>query len=355
MHGLLVAAALFAQGGSPVKVSVDSRFELLSVCLWLSGIWPGPADSDYKMDAFNHFRKYRDHEAIKALKAAEKKFTDISECAILIDEDGSLHVERNPAIAERWKKNMGEQSFNKFFASLPVFIKDTRFTDYYGKNRSRFRSYEKDFSKLVAQNDVIGKLDRFYRLDADRKFPSVEVYLEPLNNWGAHAIVHPDTEKGSLEHPIRFEIGNWTDGFLDEPVRFASMGRMGSIVWHEASHVILAPLFSQYAPQISKLSRLFNAQDRPMVRQNITTWEYCLNENVVRAVAAVLIKQSDGDAAYARELNDQTKGAGFIYVRSLAEWILNDFVSGTKYKNFDAYFPVLLEHLESLPDYKPVN
>ena len=151
---------------------------------------------------------------------------------------------------------------------------------------------------------------------------------------------------------MQYQIGYWSgdNSNLDQPISFEGVNSVADVAWHEGSHVFIEPVFQQYKAEITKSERLFNKD--MLTSQNIATWEYCLNENVVRAITAVLIKLARGEKPYLQEVNSQVKRAGFIYIKEIADLILAEYVGSSKYANFDEFFPMILRKMDTLPDYK---
>jgi len=125
---------------------------------------------------------------------------------------------------------------------------------------------------------------------------------------------------------------------------------VADVAWHEGSHVYVRPIIERYRAELPKTERLFNKG--MLASQNITTWEYCLDENVVRAISAVLIREARGEKAFQQELDTQVKRRGFLYTRIIAELIVNEYLGATTYNTFDNFFPLILRKLETLPDYQ---
>ena len=84
-----------------------------------------------------------------------------------------------------------------------------------------------------------------------------------------------------------------------------------------------------------------------MASQNIKTWDYAFEENLVRAVVASITKQNLGDDAYKREIATQTQ-RGFIYTNDMAEIILSKYVSDSnRYPTFDNFMSEIIAMMET--------
>lgn len=341
----IISAALALQQGEPeFKATVDPRVEVLAITMWLSGSYPSPADSTYKLEVWNRFRKFKSHPAVMALKKAKSIYPDFTEVGTQLDGWPKPRV-RDTKLTRHWKEILGSNSFDAYFKALPGFIKDSGFEEFFKQNESDYKRMSAEFISAIKRENVGNVLSGFYRYKGGRQAPKFQIYLEPLNGWGAHAILKDeDIAQSKTNLVIQYQLG-YLDGdqALDLPVTFKNSRSVASLAWHEGSHVYVAPIFARYRPEIAKLDRLFNRED--LASQNISTWEYCLNENVVRAITAVLILQTSGEKAYDRELDVQTKQRKFIYTGIIAELIRNDYFKSSAYANFDEFFPKILERL----------
>ncbi|MGE5107737.1 MAG: DUF4932 domain-containing protein, partial [Sphingobacteriales bacterium] len=117
-----------------------------------------------------------------------------------------------------------------------------------------------------------------------------------------------------------------------------------NLVWHEGSHIYLEDLFRKYKVQIDALEYLYNKDDQGMKSQNISNWTYCINENVVRGIVIALFKEYKGERAWKKQ-NAQEIINDFIYAEEISDMIFNEYINGIKYKNFNEFFPVLLNQI----------
>jgi Domain of unknown function (DUF4932) len=352
-----LTVALLAQTSSQPKIEakVHPGMEVIAITMWLAGQYPSPTDSPYKIEVWNHFRKFKNHPAIIALKTAKSMYTDFTAGGELLVGWPKPHYQNSPKNDENWRGIMGRENFDAYFRDLPDFVEKSKFWTFFQAHKTEYARYAKEFLDLAKQKKVVSSMEDFYRYGDSRPRPKFEIFLEPLNSWGAHAIVE---ESGLFptgvdsKGLVQYQIGYWSSDAsnLDQPISFQGVNSVADVAWHEGSHVYLAPVFTQYKAEITKSERLFNRD--MLTSQNIATWEYCLNENVVRAVTAVLVKLARGEKPYLQEVTSQVKRAGFIYTKEIAELILTEYVGNKKYANFDAFFPVILRKLETLPDYK---
>lgn len=340
---LFIISAL--QSKPTLSVQVDPGMEVIAIAMWLAGKLPAPTDSTYKLAVWNQFKRFKHHPAIEALRSSKEMYTNLTERGMQISGWPS------PRFAEPahdvWRGFMGDASYDGFFKGFPDFALKSGFWKFYQGHRKEYLEWSTQFANLVREKMIVERMEAFYRYAATRPRPSFSVYLEPLNSWGAHALTGDDA--GVHDSVVRYQLGFWgsESAYLDAPVRFTSANSLGDVAWHEGSHVYVEPLFNRYAAEINQTERLFNRE--MLEKQNIKTWRYCLNENVVRAVTAVLILQARGQKAYDRELSDQVSQRGFIYTKVIADLIVAEYLENKSFASFDDFFPKILTKLETLP------
>ena len=356
---MIIPALSFAyliQSASEPKIEakVNPGMEVVAITMWLAGQYPAPTDSPYKLEVWNHFRKFKNHPSVVALKTAKSMYTDFTACGQLLVGWPKAQYQNSPRNDETWRGIKGREKFDAYFRELPDFIEKSKFWTFFQGHKSEYARYSKEFLDLAKQKKVVSSMEEFYRYGNSRPRPKFEIFLEPLNSWGAHAIVESSGQQPmgvDTKGLVQYQLGYWqTDtSNLDQPISFLGVNSVADVAWHEGSHVFVEPVFKQYKSEIAKSERLFNKD--MLTSQNITTWEYCLNENVVRAITAVLIKLARGEKPYLQEVNSQVKQRGFVYTKEIADLILAEYVGNTKYANFDEFFSVILKKLETLPDF----
>ena len=167
-----------------------------------------------------------------------------------------------------------------------------------------------------------------------------------MNYWGAHAINFERLRGETETKNVAFQIGpsRQPAQFLDSQIEFNLNKFNIRTVWHESSHIYLKKALAENQKEIGKLSKLFNAKD--LASQNIKTWKYALEENLVRAIVAVITKQEMGEDEYKREIANQTR-RGFIYTKTLSEVIVSEYTKKKNvYKNFDEFMPKIIDSLK---------
>jgi hypothetical protein len=338
---IILSISCFAQNEVSIKTEVHAGSELITIMLWMAGKYPMPMDSNYKSDVWKHFSKYRQHQSLKRIKNTQI-FPDFTEIGLLLSEFPEVKIE----VPERnswYQKKEGKENIVGILNDAKTFAKASNFWKFWQKHKAEYARMKTDFANELKTNEVLPTVDSFFRYGNSRPRPQVTIYLEPLNNWGAHAIDFERLRGEPNGNRITFQIGPTEQAgqLPDSILAFKTNRQTIQNVWHEASHIYLRKTLTENKERIAKLERLFNAPT--LASQNIKTWDYAFEENVVRAIVAVITKQKFGEDAYKREVLSQTQ-RGFIYCKDLAELILAKYTN--EFANFDDFMPEILGSLE---------
>lgn len=327
-----------------VKASVDPGAELITIMLWMSGKYPLPMDSSYKSKVWKHFSKYRNHNSLERMRKA-KMYPDFTENGLLLSNFPDVKVEIPKT--NSWYKVTGKDEVIGILNDAKTFAKISKFWKFYQKNKNSYEDISETFTKQLREKKVLSKVDVFFGYKDNRTKPNVTIYLEPLNYWGAHAIDFERLRGETDTNEVAFQMGpsRQRKQFPDSELKFNLNQYNTRTVWHESSHIYLKKTLTENKNEIAKLTRLFNEKD--LASQNIKTWEYAFEENLVRAIVAVITKQEMGREEYKREIASQ-KRRGFIYVEKIAEKIQKDYVNKKdSYENFEEFMPQILSVLEN--------
>jgi len=331
-----------------IKTVVDPGLELITIMMWLSGKYPMPMDSQYKSDVWRHFSKYKQHPALDRMKKAEM-YPNFTEMGLLFSGFPDIKLEV-PEKNSWYEKKDGKEHIVGILNDARVFARVTNFWTFYQKHSADYARMSGDFAAELNKKEVLPAIDSFFRNAPGGERPEVTIYLEPLNNWGAHAIDFMRLRNEPNGDRVTFQIGPAEQDLQlpDAPVIFQANSLTIQNVWHEASHVYLRKALAENKTRIAALERLFNAS--ALASQNIKTWDYAIEENLVRAIVAVVTKQKFGEDAYKREIAGQTQ-RGFIYTADIAKLIVEKTSAGNS-TAFTDLMPEILTMLETKPDAK---
>ncbi len=329
------------------QVQVNEGIELLTVIQVLAKRNALPTHSSYYAKCKDYFKKHRTHPAVRKIQkfTSWKKrnvYPDLTEVGEYI-EGFPFPVLHLPDSCS-WYEKYGKETLHEYLNLCIAFYYHTDFHKFYTQNIPQYQQWASTVD-TEENRGYYQKLQNFYNY---QEKPDLYIYLDPLNNWGSHAIVS-DAPQTAVPQKICFQTGYWQDhpSWKEEPV---FKGGYRYLIWHEVSHQFIGHLFVRYAKEIAALSPLYNKDHPKLIAQRIDDWDYCLNENVVRAITAVLYLNHLGKEEYDKLLQKEQE-KGFVYVDSIAKFLLAEQRANPK-ENFVAVFPRLLSYLSTLSTVK---
>lgn len=338
----LSLALLVAPASAQVSVdaTVDPRMELAAIGQWVSAAYSSTFDSAYKSDAWAHFSPHRDHPGLDPFREFDM-YPDFTEVALLLTPDLQSPVQLPDSLI--WYGAYGRDGIRSMLDGLAAFARDADFLAFRQRHAEAYPTWEEEAAASLREGGALDVLDAFFRYGDSRPRPSVRVILEPLNGWGAHAITQPalvDALGG--DGIVAYQIGpSWKSERLpDSDLSFVRDD--GALAWHESAHVYAGPILRQSADEIAALSSMFDADDERLQNQNVTTWDYAFEENLVRGIVIALTRQVQGETRAARMARSETQ-SGFVYASQIADLIHAEY--DDRYADFDAFVPRVLEHL----------
>ena len=331
-----------------LSVDVNSGMELLAIMAYISRRYPSPLDSKYKSDVWAHFKRFRNHPALDSVKSGQL-YPDHTELGLLLR--GFPMISATVPDTSNWYETYSRGRVAAILRGAAQFAKDTRFADFRRAHAADYTSWTSHIKSELTTNNVLGRVEQFYRPPtAVGAGAEVRLYLEPLNNWGAHQIDPVRLEGAPSDGIVRFQFGPDGNAPLpDSPLAFTMGPSDIGTVWHEAGHAFVRPFMTAHATRIAALSRLLDSTNVSLKRQNVTTWTYAFEENLVRAVVAVLIGAARGQPAMDAEVKSQV-GGGFVLVPVMAELLQKEYVpQRATYPALEQFAPRLLEALSTRP------
>ena len=332
-----------------VSVQVDAGMELIAIMAWLAERYPAPPDSRYKQDAWGHFRRFRKHEALAAFRSGPL-FPDITETGLWLS--GFPRPTLTLPDTSSWYVTLGRARVDSMLRGALRFARDTHFEAFRRQHRHHYAAWAQPVAQDLDTRGVLRVVERFYRLNTSTatRGANVRLYLEPLNGWGAHNIDYTLSTGRPSDGVVRFQFGPSMDSPLpNSAVTFALSASAVHVVWHEAGHAFVKPLMRGNASRIAALSRLFDSTNASLKSQNVLTWSYAFEENLVRAAVAVMIGAERGAAAMTAEAKEQVD-AGFEWVPVLADLLQSEYVSQRdRYPALEAFADRIFEALAVHP------
>lgn len=326
-------------GQDKLKVTVHPGVELFTIVQILANKYPQPNPSAYTTEAMAYFGKYKDHPAVKMAASLKKTYTDLVELGWCMSDFPQIKIYEPDDIS--WYKMNGKDNTLQYMRLCRDFFYDTHFWDFFQQHQQRYDKWGNDLKAKVDSGKLADKLEGFYKFRSDVKW---FVCIDPLNSWGSHAIM-TKTLNPQFADWVVYNTGFFNENAPKDADPVFEFKGFENLVWHEGSHVYIESLFKKYKNEIDALSYLYNKDDEGMLRNNISNWTYCLNENIVRSVVGALYHKYRTERQYKRQVARET-AADFIYVADLEPFIYNKYLITNKYKSFEEFFPEILKFLK---------
>jgi hypothetical protein len=338
---LLITAhcCAWAQPQDQLKVDVHPGIELFTIVQILANKYPGPNPSAYASEVRKYFASWKDHPAVKKVASFDKVYPDLAELGWCMSGFPDIQVYEPAELS--WYKYYGKENVLEYIRLCRDFFNDTHFWDFFQQHSARYAAWGEALKASVDSAGLVQKLQGFYRYQADAHW---WVCIDPLNSWGSHAIM-TKTLNPPFSGWVAYNTGFFNSKADSTKDPWFEFTNFDYLVFHEGSHVYINHLMTQYAAQIDQLAYLFNKNDEGMKRNNIGNWTYCFDENLVRAITAVLYRKYRDQRSFKKQLAKELL-SDFIYVEELEPFIYDQYFSSNKYKDFAAFFPRILQFLK---------
>lgn len=322
-----------------LTIYVHPGTELMIIVQLLAEKYSDPNPSSYYEAMKVWFTPFKDHAAVKYLESFRSQlYPDFVELGWCFDNFPDITVYAPDDI--HWYRYYGKDSVIQYLNLVKQFYKDSKFWDFYSQYEEMYSKWGEEVKKKIIAKGTLTRLYSFYNNKQKGKW---YIGIEPLNAWGSHAIPHIKSINEKYKEYTIYETGYFSNKATksSEPSFALDDKSIEELLWHEGSHHMLRKMMDKYKKEIGQLSYLFHKEDEGLKRNNISNWEYCFEENVVRSVVACLIKKYSGDRKYEKEIDIQDY-SDFLYVKPLAPFINDVYLHKNKYKNFDEFFPEIL-------------
>ena len=287
---------------------------------------------DYIEETVEDFNDYKDHSFIKLLSSMIKNgysYDAIPKSLYYFDESFTLRndIELDDEILRR---SGGKKNLEELIVHLRAFRRDSDFDSYFRENKEMYLDIMKQGQEMVATYEVVETIEDFY----GKPLQNATITITPFttNAYGTSIT----REDGSLEMTPTLHVHEDKESFL-------------ALLVHEFSHAYVNPLTSEYLDIVDKTKDLFAPIEESMIEHAYPDWEITVNEHIVRANTAIMIKDILGERAYKNELIHQ-RDRGFIYIDDVVESIIYYTENRDVYPTFKDYYPEIMKVFENLSD-----
>ena len=323
-----------------ITVTVHPGIEVFTIVQLLAGKYPMPNKSAYAKEVEAYFAPFANHPAVQQARRLPKVYTDLPELGYCLDNFPAVRL-HYPA-QTNWYTLNGKDTIQTYMRRCKQFAEDTHFWAFYQQHQADYTAWAKPLQAQLASEGLVARLDSFYRFRT--KAAAWTILLDPLNSWGAHAIMAKDLNPRYADQVV-YNVGYFNRESTDTSVPAFSLGAEASrLVWHEGSHIYTNALQRQHRAAIAKLAYLFNQADAGMKHNNIDDWAHCFDENLVRGVVIALFRQYQPPKEARKQAAQEIVG-DFQYAGDIADVISTQYLGQRTYPNFEQFFPKILAYL----------
>jgi hypothetical protein len=320
------------------NISIEPKIELLSIVQYLAddpAIIKENLSSDnnkYSDDISNYFSKYKDEPVVNLYKEMLKtgfSYSTPPEAMLYVDDNLKLLTSLtlpNDVVSAAGN----EETFIKFLDLLSDFRKKSTFDKFYMSHIDLYKKFVSIVKEKVDRLGCIDKLINYYGY----KQNSYNFIIEPLSIGGYAARIPSKNDKFDLYD------------FMVIPNDDAEFFQM---VIHEFGHSYVNPLTEKNINEVNRYSNLFTPIKENMIKEQYSSWDFCVNEHIVRAVAYRNLDTYFNSGISRRYINIDLNRK-FIYLDALTEKLKEYENNRDKYKTFNDFYPKLLETLKELSD-----
>lgn len=319
-----------AQG--KLNVKVEPRIELLTIVQYLAdrGVYPLP--SIYQKEVDGYFKKFKSSGAVERVKKMQsKKSPDAAYPGI------SMYASELPELKSQYPLPLHMDSARtwEYLNLCKEFAAETKFDLFLQSEKLHIHQWEQAVKDTITHYALTERLEKFMGYSRDWN-----IFLSPLVSWGAYNFSLPTENK---DREIYFVLGYAINDKRKDPMErqpfFAIKKTLVDLVWHEGAHSYITPLIEQSKSEINKFQHLLTdtIQDKLQKAGRFRwTWDYYLNELIVRAIVARLIEKHFTVAEAELEMARQ-QGNGFVHLKRVYQLLM-------KYENTPASTPKDISH-----------
>jgi len=315
-----------------LSITIDRNQELLSIVQYLGGYFRlNSLELRYKNAIDEYFSSYSEHEAVLFVKElSQKGFTYDAPPALMLHLSKNLDVEVE-VTDYLYRRIGGKENLDRFLTVMKAFVADTMFDEFINSHKSFYNTLVDNMASKLDDFDEIHTIEQFY----GKKQNSYNVILSCLNrgNYGPGIEVDGKVDIYNLMSAIKE-----TDG---QPV-FGDINYVEYLVWHEFGHSYVNYLTEENSELADQYLALWEPVKKRMKKQAYGNWHTVINEQVIRAVTTMLIKEKYGiekaDMAFQKEVSRD-----FIYTEPMLKALETYSKSREEYKTFADYYPMLIK------------
>ncbi|WP_422485683.1 DUF4932 domain-containing protein [Gudongella sp. DL1XJH-153] len=271
------------------------------------------------------FKDFQDHEFVKMLSSMMiRGYTYDAIPSSIYHFNENFKLRNDIEINEfTMKRSSGQENLEKLMIYQKAFRMDSDFDSYFRDNKEQYIKMMDKGHYIVNSYNVEEVVEDFYGKPIQNSIITVTPHAK--NAYG----VSIDLKTGSLEVLP-------TLGVYDDEEIFIN------VLVHEISHTYVNPLTAQQGEILEETEDLYGPLKNVMSNQAYTTWETTVNEHIVRANTAIMLKNILGETAYKNALA-KDRERGFKYIYEIVEAVCHYTENRDEFPTFEDYHPEIMK------------
>ncbi|MFO8059162.1 MAG: DUF4932 domain-containing protein [Bacillota bacterium] len=227
-----------------------------------------------------------------------------------------------------------EAELDRFRRALSDFAGESDFADFFEQHRSQLETAVEEVASDLDGPRLVQWLETFYGWRAAEYHTVLAPAMSPAGGYGA-------TVRTASGEVIMVGVIRTGDG----PIAGESLA---GLTLHEWSHSYVDPTLAGLAVEVYELRSLFEPVEERMRDQLYANVHTFVNEQVIRAICALAMKDLYGGSAYEREIA-VNEGRGFYLTRHLADYLEDNYRSRRDaFDTFADFAPEIVAEMTSL-------
>jgi len=234
--------------------------------------------------------------------------------------------------------NEGLSRLEIYLAQVAQFFASAQVQDFLRTHAESYRDAVDEMEKALGNASYTGEMERYFGI-THRSYLNVASLLTPAGFSFGISITTP-------EGPLAFHV---TGAFIepDGKMTFSSSIQAESSSEREFIRAFVHPMVERRFLDTRPFQDAFN-RAKPYLRQlGYEESSPCLEDHLVQAVQASLMAKR-GERAIAEAMLKFDEESGFIFVAAFMEGLAHYEQHRPEYRNFDSYFPVLMDLFSQL-------
>lgn len=332
--------------GPRVSVQILPQVELLTAVLiftsWTQDYGPVHRGNRYFRAVQEFLQPHFDHEAVQV---AEK----LLERGFIHDLMPGLAFRLHPPPALGWRYPVdqrllvragGTEVLEEFRGALEDLSAVSGFPAFVQEHRSLYEMLVGEVADEVDGRVLVDWIEDFFGWSAVEYKTVLAPATFPSGGYGVMVTL----DDGSFHAVGVIRASPAGEG----PPVFPRGQSLAGLMLHEWGHSFVDPTLLDYTDQVRGLQHLFEpVQERMRVQAytKVYTWA---NEQVLRSICALAVRDLFGLQAYEQEIS-MNENRGFYLTRHLSEYLETEYVGARdRYGDFDDFAPVLLSHMAQI-------